>query len=115
MHGDRRNGLLLALITSPFTSPLPRSSRSPPVPGTPPLAHIQRIEKTTKAILGDLVVDLNAELQEKAETGAPFDYKRELKSPTAVKAVAQQIVPMYEKALRRGRVSSFSEEWQAST
>lgn len=76
---------------------------------------IQRIEKTTKAILGDLVVDLNAELQEKAETGAPFDYKRELKSPTAVKAFAQQIVPMYEKALRRGRVSSFSEEWQAST
>jgi len=54
-------------------------------------------------------------LQEKAETGAPFDYKRELKSPTAVKAFAQQIVPMYEKALRRGRVSSFSEEWQAST
>ena len=40
---------------------------------------------------------------------------RELKSASAVREFAQQIVPMYEKALKRGRVSSFAEEWQESS
>ena len=73
-----------------------------------------RIRRCINAILGDLIVDVNAELQEREEQGKIFDYKRELKSPTAVRNFAQQIVPMYEKALKRGRVSSFSEEWTKS-
>jgi hypothetical protein len=73
-----------------------------------------RIQKCISAILNDLVVDLNAELSERADAGTPFDYKRELKSPTAIKALAQAVVPMYEKAVKRGRVASFKAEWEAS-
>ncbi|MCL4213034.1 MAG: AIPR family protein [Gemmatimonadales bacterium] len=75
---------------------------------------LQRINKCLSSVLSDLIVDLNAELKEREENGAPFDYKRELKSPTAVKALAGAVVPMYEKAVKRGRVESFASEWAAS-
>lgn len=61
--------------------------------------------------LSDLIIDLNAEIEERETQGTPFDYKRELKSPSAVRGLASDILPMYEKTLKRGRVSSFSEEW----
>jgi AIPR protein len=61
-------------------------------------------------IVSDLIVDLNAETDERAVAGNPFDHKRELKSPTAVRAIAKQIIPSYEKAIRRDRATSFSSE-----
>jgi len=61
-------------------------------------------------ILGDLVVDLNAEIAERSEAGTPFDYKRELKSQSAVKALAKDIIPSYQKAISRNRATSFSDE-----
>ena len=73
-----------------------------------------RIRACATAILKDLLVDVNAELKEREHAGTPFDFKRELKGASAVRSFSQQIIPMYEKALNRGRVNSFSQEWKAS-
>lgn len=64
-----------------------------------------------KVIVDDLIVDLGAEDRERTEAGNPIDHKRELKSATAVRALKGSILPIYEKALKRGRATSFSEEW----
>jgi hypothetical protein len=69
------------------------------------------IQTAIGQIVDDLVVDLNAELAEREESGNPFDHKRELKSPTAVRALRQSVLPSYQKAVQRKRASSFSEEW----
>lgn len=63
-------------------------------------------------IIKDIIIDLNAELRERAEAGNPFDYKRELKSPNAVRELARNIIPQYQKAVSRGRACSFGQEWQ---
>lgn len=71
------------------------------------------VVSVVKRISDDLVIDLNAELEEREESGKPFDHKRELKSLTAVRALRNSIIPAYEKALRRKRATSFTDEWQA--
>ncbi len=73
-----------------------------------------RLRSCVRKIIGDLVVDLNAELQEREEAGKPIDYKRELKSITAVKKLARDIIPAYQKAVKRNRAAAFGEEWEAS-
>lgn len=73
----------------------------------------ENLYTVAKGILADLAIDLNAELDEREKAGNPFDYKRELKSPTAVRALSKQIIPSYEKAIRRGRATSFSAEVKA--
>jgi hypothetical protein len=72
---------------------------------------LKRVRRCCELVLGDLVVDLNAELKEREDANNPIDFKRELKSPTAVRQLAQQVVPLYEKAVKRGRVKSFTAEW----
>jgi len=76
-------------------------------------ADMARLRRSLDLVLGDLIVDTNAELNERDSARKPIDFKRELKSPTAVRQLAQQIVPMYEKAVKRGRVRSFADEWTA--
>lgn len=71
------------------------------------------LRSIVQVIVTDLLVDLDAELRERAEDGKVFDYKRDLKSPTAVRDLANQIMPSYEKAIRRGRATSFSDELAA--
>lgn len=71
------------------------------------------VVKVVRQIADDLVVDLNAELAEREESGKPFDHKRELKSPNAVRALRGDVLPSYQKAVTRNRASSFSEEWQS--
>jgi len=61
-------------------------------------------------VVEDLIIDLNAELRERAENGQSFDYKRELKSATAVRALKNAIIPNYQKAIRRNRATSFADE-----
>jgi hypothetical protein len=83
-----------------------------------PRAILQRVgeaglEAITTVIVGDLLVDLDAELNEREADGRIFDYKRDLKSPSAVRDLANQILPSYEKAIRRGRATSFSVELDA--
>ena len=61
-------------------------------------------------VVADVIVDLNAELAERRESDNPFDHKRELKSPNAVRTLGSAILPSYEKAIRRNRATSFSSE-----
>ncbi len=65
-------------------------------------------------IIKDIIIDLNAEVRERAETGNPFDYKRELKSQNPVREMARSIIPQYQKAVSRGRACSFGQEWRNS-
>jgi hypothetical protein len=71
---------------------------------------IQGIKKAISNVVDDLMTDLNAELAEREESGRLFDYKRELKSATAVRALKGAIIPNYQKAIRRKRATSFTEE-----
>jgi hypothetical protein len=74
----------------------------------------QRIILATERVLADLVIDLNAELSQREAMGNPIDYKRELKSPTAVKALERSVIPPYQMAVSRARASSFGAEWASS-
>jgi hypothetical protein len=74
----------------------------------------QRLLQCFKVIIADLIVDLNAEVAARNASADPFDYKRELKSPQAVRKLEQAIIPMYQKAVVRRRASAFGEEWAAS-
>jgi hypothetical protein len=59
-------------------------------------------------VVDDIVVDLNAEVK---ELGDNFDYKNVLKSPAQVKALAEKIIGTYTKLVTRGRIDSFSIDW----
>lgn len=71
------------------------------------------IRAVAQPIVNDLIVDLNAEIEERSRSDRPFDHKRELKSANAVRSLQAGIIPSYEKAIRRNRASSFSEEYVA--
>jgi hypothetical protein len=73
-----------------------------------------RLRMCATRIVKDIIIDLNAEVRDRAETGTPFDYKRELKSPNPVRELARSIVPQYQKAVSRGRACSFGQEWANS-
>lgn len=73
-----------------------------------------RLAYSVKEILQDLIVDLNAEVEEREESGDAFDFKRDLKNETAVKSLVRAILTSYEKAVRRNRAPSFKEVWEKS-
>ncbi len=74
----------------------------------------ERLQTCAARIVQDIIIDLNAEVRERADTGNPFDYKRELKSPNPVREMARSIIPQYQKAVSRGRACSFGQEWDNS-
>lgn len=63
-------------------------------------------------LISDLIIDLNHELEDRADRDDPIDHKRELKSPTAVQKLASAIIGSYEKLVKRKRVASFAGEWE---
>ncbi len=71
-----------------------------------------RLKHCVGEILRDLIVDLNAEVQDREESGKPFDFKRDLKSESAVRELARDIETSYVKAVRRGRAPSFTDLWR---
>lgn len=73
-----------------------------------------RVLRCTERIIKDIIIDLNAEVREREEAGKGFDYKRELKSPNAVRELYRSIIPQYQKAVSRGRATSFGKEWTDS-
>ena len=74
----------------------------------------ERLRKAIEPVLGDLVIDLNAELRDREEAGNPFDYKREFKSATSVRELGRVIIPQYQKAVQRDRAASFGTEWSGA-
>lgn len=71
----------------------------------------ERLRSCATRIVKDIIIDLNAEVRERAEADNPFDYKRELKSPNSVRQMERSIIPQYWKAVSRGRACSFGQEW----
>jgi len=73
---------------------------------------LERLRVAIGRLLSDLLVDLNAEVKEREESGNAFDYKRELKSPSAVRSLALNLLSSYAKLVKRGRTSSFGRDWE---
>ena len=71
-----------------------------------------RLRAAVAPVIADLVIDLNAEVRERAEAGNPFDFKRELKSPNSVRELGRSIIANYQKSVIRGRANSFGQEWE---
>lgn len=72
-----------------------------------------RIHNAIAPVVKDLIVDLNAEVRDRLDAGNPLDFKRELKSPNPVRELSKGVIPQYQKAVNRGRASSFGAEWQS--
>ena len=74
-----------------------------------------RIKHCMARVLGDLIIDLNAEINERYQVnGIYIDYKRELKNQVAVRSLERNITPPFLKAVARGRALSFGKEWEDS-
>lgn len=71
-----------------------------------------RLRGAIAPVMKDLVIDLNAEVRERAEAGKPFDFKRELKSPNSVRDLGRGVIANYQKSVARGRADSFGQEWE---
>ncbi len=68
-------------------------------------AHFRQCLDT---IVGDLVIDLNAEVD---DYGDAFDYRDKLRDSVWVKDLNKKIVADHLKQVARQRIKSFSEEW----
>ena len=73
-----------------------------------------RLSTSFLRVLEDLVIDLNAEVEEPVAAVTSFDYKRELKSPQSIRKLRQSIISSYQKAVTRNRANGFGDEWIAS-
>ena len=65
--------------------------------------------KCVDQILNDIVIDLNAELE---QLGDDFDYRGKLRDEVWVKALANRLVGDYRKLVSRGRIDSFEAEFK---
>lgn len=70
---------------------------------------ISAIKRCVRVIVQDLIQDVNAEMDENHPEG--LDYKRVLRNSKDASDLARAALTSYTKAVRRGRASSFSEEW----
>ena len=74
----------------------------------------EKLKRAFKNIINDLIIDFNAELKDRKDDNDPFDHKRELKSPRAIKKLETNIISFYQKGINRGKSNSFSGEWNSS-
>jgi hypothetical protein len=63
-------------------------------------------------VLKDLVVDLEAEVEERESAQGPLDFKRLLKTEKEVRILTKDVMTGYLKAIRRRRSASFTELWE---
>lgn len=61
-------------------------------------------------ILGDLIIDLNAEFQDRG--GEDFDFKKVYKSSKQLSELTNEVIKSYNKMINRGRLESFSQLWK---
>jgi hypothetical protein len=62
-----------------------------------------------RKIVGDLVVDLNAEIE---EYGDDFDYRDKLRDSAWVGELSKKVAADHLKLVKRGRIKSFKDEWK---
>lgn len=67
-----------------------------------------RFRKCLDTIVNDLIIDLNAEVD---DYGDAFDYRDKLRDSVWVKDLSKKIVADHLKQVARKRIKSFSEEW----
>lgn len=72
-------------------------------------AATDAIKHCVRVVAEDLVQDINAEMDENHPEG--LDYKRVLRNSKDAADLARAALTSYTKAVRRGRASTFSEEW----
>lgn len=65
--------------------------------------------KCIHTILGDLIIDLNAEFKEQG--GENFDFKATFKSSKLLRSLTNEVIASYQKVIARERVESFSQLW----
>lgn len=68
-----------------------------------------RFRACIRQIVGDVIVDLNAEVD---EYGEDFDYRDKLRDSDWIKKLSKTVVADYSKLIQRGRIQSFSDEWE---
>jgi hypothetical protein len=73
-----------------------------------------RLKVCMNQLIQDIIIDLNAEVRDRNSTNNPLDYKRELKSPSAIRQLTKDIIPQYLKAVSRKRATCFGTEWAES-
>lgn len=71
----------------------------------------EKLFKCIHIILGDLIIDLNAEFADKG--GENFDFKATFKSAKLLGALKDEIITSYKKIVKRGRTESFSQLWNS--
>ena len=69
-----------------------------------------RFRKCIRTLLKDVVIDLNAEVK---EHGEDFDYRGKLRDEAWVTNLSKTIVTDSQKQVSRGRIPSFSQDWEA--
>lgn len=57
---------------------------------------------------------VDADLKRREDDGVPFDYKKDLKSPTKIAELRSIVIPQYQMAIRAKFARPFSIEWQES-
>jgi hypothetical protein len=62
-------------------------------------------------VLGDIVIDLNAEV---AQLGEDFDYRGKLRDEAWVKSLAHKVVSDHRKLVARDRILPFASEFHAA-
>ena len=73
-----------------------------------------RLKGVVPRVVSDICGDLKTELRDRKEEGSVFEIKSDLKSATAAKELAKQVVAFYAKQVRRRPIFSFRAQWQDS-
>ena len=71
-----------------------------------------RFRSCVRTLLKDVVVDLNGEV---AEYGDELDYRGKLRDKDWVVDLSKSVINGYQKQVSRGRIPSFSEDWEEKT
>jgi hypothetical protein len=69
-----------------------------------------RLQACIRMLMNDIVVDVNAEIN---EVGEDFDYRGKLRDAAWVKDLAKKVVSNYTKLVQRQRIPPFGEQWKA--
>jgi hypothetical protein len=75
-------------------------------------ADRERFYKTIQPIVADLIVDIDDEVQ---ELGEDFDYRDKLRNAEWVKDLGRELVKDHLKQINRGRIKSFSAQWESDS
>ena len=70
----------------------------------------ERYRACVRQVLDDIVIDLNAEVN---ELGEDFDYRGRLREEDWVKDLGRRLVADHQRQVRRKRIPSFEEDWES--